>query len=45
MPMSGLIKFALQFIEITLGHGCSLVTMLHVLRTPYPWNTPGWILL
>ena len=32
-------------IEITLRHGCSLVNLLHIFRTPFPRNTSGWLLL
>ena len=38
------IKLQSNSIEITLRHGCSLVNLLHILRTPYK-NTPGWLLL
>ena len=31
-----LIKLLCQFIEITLRHGCSLVNLLHIFRTPFP---------
>ena len=33
------------FIEITLGHSCSLVNLLHIFRTPFTKNTSGWLLL
>ena len=32
-------KLHSNFIEITLLHGCSLVNMLHIFRTPFPKNT------
>ena len=34
-----------NFIEIALCHGCSPVNLLHILRTPFPRNTSGWLLL
>ena len=34
-----------NFIEITLWHGCSLVNLLHIFRTPLPKSTSGWLLL
>ena len=34
-----------NFIEITLWHGCSPVNLLHIFRTPFSKNTPGWLLL
>ena len=34
-----------NFIEITLWHACSLVNLLHIFRTPFLKNTPGWLLL
>ena len=34
-----------NFIEIALRHGCSPVNLLHIFRTPFPKNTPGWLLL
>ena len=39
------IKLLCNFIEITLRHGCSLVNLLHVFRTPFPKNTFGRLLL
>ena len=35
----------LNFIEIALRHGCSLVNLLHIFRTPFLKNTAGWLLL
>ena len=32
-------------IEITLGHECSPVNLLHIFRTPFLENTSGWLLL
>ena len=31
--------------EITLRHGCSPVNLLHIVRTPLPYKTSGWLLL
>ena len=39
------IKWLYQFIEITLRHGCSPVTLLHIFRTPFPKNTSDRLLL
>ena len=36
---------SINFIEITLGHGCSPVTLLHIFRTPFCKNTSGGLLL
>ena len=30
-----------NFVEITLGHGCSPVNLQHIFRTPFPKNTSG----
>ena len=38
-------KVACNFIEITLRLGCSPVNLLHIFRTPFPKNTPRWLLL
>ena len=32
-------------IEITFRHECSPVNLLHISRTPFPKNTPEWLLL
>ena len=32
-------------IEIALRHRCSPVNLPHIFRTPFPWNTLGWLLL
>ena len=40
-----LIKLLCNFIEITLRHGCSPVTLMHIFRTPFPQNTSEWLLL
>ena len=39
------IKLESNFIDIALRHGCSPVNLLLVFRTPFPRNTPGWLLL
>ena len=39
------IKLQRNFIEITLRHGCSPVNLLLILRTPFPVNTSGGLLL
>ena len=33
------VKLLYNFIEIALRHGCSLVNLLHIFRTPFPTNT------
>ena len=33
-----------NFIEITLQHGCYPVNLLHIFRTPFSKNDPGWLL-
>ena len=33
------IKLQSNFIEIALWHGCSLVNLLHIFRTPFQQNT------
>ena len=38
-------KLQSNFIEITLRHGCSLVNLLHIFRTPVSKNTSGGLLL
>ena len=40
MPMCDFNKIALQ-----LRHGCSTVNLQHILRTPFPRNTSGRLLL
>ena len=40
-----LIKLQSNFIEITLWHGCSLVNLLHIFRTPFLKNNSGGLLL
>ena len=42
-PSAMSIKLLCNFIEITLCHGCSLVNLLHIFRTP-PKNTSGLLL-
>ena len=39
------IKLLCNFIEIALWHGCSPVNLLHILRTLFPRNSSGWLLL
>ena len=39
------IKLLCNFIEIALRHGCSLVNLLHIFRTPFPQNTSRRLLL
>ena len=39
------IKLQSNFIEIALRHGCSLVNLLHIFRTPFLKNTSEWLLL
>ena len=34
-----------NFIEVAYRHGCSPVNLLHILRTPFPTNTSGLLLL
>ena len=38
-------KLLCKFLEIALRHGCSPVTLLHILRAPFLKNTSGWLLL
>ena len=39
------IKLQSNFIEITLRHGCSPVSLLHIFGAPFPKNTSGGLLL
>ena len=39
------IKMQSNYINITLRHGCSLINLLDIFRTPFPKNTPGGLLL
>ena len=39
------IKLQNNFIEITLRHGCSPVSLLDIFRTPFLKNTSGLLLL
>ena len=39
------IKLQSNFIEITIRHGCSPVNLPHLLRTPFPKNSSGWLLV
>ena len=34
----------INFIEITILHGCSPVNLLYIFRTPFPKNTSGGLL-
>ena len=45
-PCQSVISIRLQsnFIEVTLWHGCSPVTLLHIFRTPFLKNTSGQLL-
>ena len=38
------IKLLYNFIGVALRHACSPVNLLHIFRTPFPWNTYGWLL-
>ena len=38
-------KLQINFIEITLRHGCSSVNLLYILRTPFRSNSSGWLVL
>ena len=38
-------KLLCNFIEIALRQGCSPVNLVHIFRSPFPNNTPGWLLL
>ena len=40
-----LIMLQSNFIEITFGHRCSAVNLLHIFRTPFTKNTSGRLLL
>ena len=39
------IKLESNFIEITVRHGCSLVNLLHISKTPFYINISGGLLL
>ena len=45
MPKCDFNKFASNFIEIALRHGCSPVNLLHIFKTPFLKNTSGRLLL
>ena len=45
MPKCDFNKMFCNFIKITLQHGCSLVNVRHVFRTPFYKNTYGGLLL
>ena len=34
-----------SFIKIAFWHGCPSVNLMHIVRTPFPKNTSGWLLL
>ena len=38
------IKLLCSFLEIALWHACSPVNLLHIIRTPFPYNSPGGLL-
>ena len=38
------IKLLCSFLEIALWHACSPVNLLHIIRTPFPYNFPGGLL-
>ena len=38
-------EYPTQKCETTLQHGCFLVHLLHIFRTPFPMNTSGWLFL
>ena len=44
-PCQGVISINLEsnFIEFALWHGCSLVKLLHIFRTPFSRNTSEWL--
>ena len=44
-PCQSSIKFASNFIEIALWHGCSPVNLVHIFRTPFLKNTSERLLL
>ena len=39
------IKLQSNFIEITIGHGCSAVNLLYIFRTPFTKSTSEGLLL
>ena len=45
MPKCDFNKVSSNFIEITLGHGCSSINLLHIFRTLFPKNNSGRLLL
>ena len=45
IPKCDFNKVSSNFIEIALRHGCSLVNLLHIFRTPFPQNTSRRLLL
>ena len=45
MPKWNFNKVANNVIEIALQHGCSLVNLVHIFKTPFLKSTSGWLLL
>ena len=45
MPKCDFNKVESKFIEIALRDGSSHVNLLHIFRTPFYKNSPGWLLL
>ena len=45
LVLSVLTKLQSNFTEMKLRHGCSPVNLLHILRTPFPKNGSGVLLL
>ena len=44
-PCRSAISIKLLCTSVFSFHGCSLVNLLHIFRTPFPKNTFGWLLL
>ena len=38
-------KYDFNKVALQLRHGCSLINLMHIFRTPFPKNTSGWLLL
>ena len=45
MPKCDFNKVASDFIEIKFRHGCSLINLLHIFKTPFSRNTSEELLL
>ena len=45
MPKCDFNKVVNNFIKITLRHGCSPVSLVYILRTPFPKNISGELFL